>query len=104
MKFVRKLTDAGMDHNAAEAIAGGFADLDISDVATKGDILVVRSDLLASKSELQFALADARTELRSEVSALKRDLADLKAEMFRFMLVQALGIVGLTVTLIKVLP
>lgn len=93
LKFVRKRTDAGMDRNAAEAIAGGLADLDISDVATKGDIGAVRSDMVAMKAELQLEIAGVRAQI-----------ADLKAEMFRFMLVQALGIVGLTVTLIKVLP
>jgi hypothetical protein len=45
-------------------------------------------------------IADADT---SEL-ATKQDLAELKAELFRFMLVQSVGIVGLTVTLIKLLP
>lgn len=68
LKFVRRLTDAGMDRTIAEAIAEGLAEADTSDLATKAD------------------------------------LAELKAEMFRFMLLQSIGIVGLTVTLIKVLP
>jgi len=86
LKFVRKLTDAGMDRNMAEALADGFAEADMSDLVTK-------ADLLAAKSDLQLTMAELRTEL-----------ADLRAEMFRFMLLQALGIVGLTVTLIKILP
>jgi hypothetical protein len=36
--------------------------------------------------------------------ATKADLAELKAELFRFMLLQAIGIIGLTVTLVKLLP
>jgi hypothetical protein len=45
-------------------------------------------------------IADADT---SEL-ATKQDLAELKAELFRFLLVQSIGIVGLTVALIKLLP
>jgi hypothetical protein len=68
LKFARKLTDAGMERQVAEAVVEGLADADTSDLATKAD------------------------------------LAELKAEMFRFMLVQAVAIVGLTVALIKLLP
>ena len=68
LKFVRKLTEAGMERPVAEAIVEGLAEADTSDLATKAD------------------------------------LAELKAEIFRFMLLQAVGIVGLTVTLIKLLP
>ena len=68
LKFVRKLTEAGMERPVAEAIVEGLAEADTSDLATKAD------------------------------------LAELKAEIFRFMLLQAVAIVGLTVTLIKVLP
>jgi hypothetical protein len=68
LKFLRKLTDAGMDRRMAEAIVEGVAEADTSDLATK------------------------------------TDLAELKAELFRFMLVQSVAITGLTVALIKLLP
>jgi hypothetical protein len=68
LKFVRKLTEAGMERHTAEALAEGLAEADTSDLATK------------------------------------TDLAELKSELFRFMLVQSIGIVGLTVALIKLLP
>ncbi|GLK65230.1 MULTISPECIES: hypothetical protein [Paracoccus] len=68
LKFARKLTDAGMDQKAAEAIAEGLAEADTSTLATK------------------------------------QDLAEFKAELFRHLWIMAAGIVGLTVTLIKVLP
>ena len=38
------------------------------------------------------------------MATLRIELAATKAEIFRFMLLQAVGIVGLTVTLIKLLP
>ena len=68
LKFVRKLTEAGMERPVAEAIVEGIAEADTSDLATKAD------------------------------------LAELKAEIFRFMLLQAVGIIGVTVTLVKLLP
>ena len=72
LKFVRKLTDAGMERRLAEAIVEGSSEADTSDLVTKAD--------------------------------LKAELADVKAELFRFMLLQSIGIVGLTVALIKLLP
>jgi hypothetical protein len=83
LKFVRRLTDVGLERNVAEAIVEGLSDIDSPDLAT-------RADLEAFKSELK--------------SELKAAIAESKAEIFRFMLLQAVGIIGLTVTLIKLLP
>jgi hypothetical protein len=79
LKFVRKLTDAGMERRLAEAIVEGLADTDTSELATKADI--------------------ARVEAKIDTAN-----ADLRAEIFRVMMLQAIAIVGLTVTLIKLLP
>ena len=68
LKFVRRLTDAGMERPLAEAIVEGIAETDTSELATRAD------------------------------------LYELKSEIFRFMMLQAVAIVGLTVTLIKLLP
>jgi hypothetical protein len=48
-------------------------------LATKADLLALRGDLTTA-------------------------MAELKAEIFRFMLLQGVAIIGLTVTLIKLLP
>jgi hypothetical protein len=79
LKFVRRLTEAGMERQMAEAIVEGLAEADMSEVATKADI--------------------ARVESKIDTA-----IAELKAEMYRFMMLQAVAIVGLTVTLIKLLP
>lgn len=75
LKFSRKLIEAGLEPKAAEAIAEGLAEADTSTLATKQDLTEVR-----------------------------RDLAEFKADLFRHLWIMAAGIVGLTVTLIKVLP
>jgi hypothetical protein len=59
----------------AEAIVEGLAEADMSELATK-----------------------------AHIASLRTDLAETKAEIFRFMMLQAVAIVGLTVTLIKLLP
>ncbi|MBU3031125.1 hypothetical protein [Paracoccus marinaquae] len=75
LKFARKLADAGLDQKAAEAIAEGMAEADTSTLATRQDLAEVR-----------------------------RDMAEFKADLFRHLWIMAAGIVGLTVTLIKILP
>jgi hypothetical protein len=79
LKFVRRLTEAGMERQMAEAIVEGLAEADMSELATKADL--------------------ARVE-----ATLRTEILELKSEMFRFMMLQAVAIVGLTVTLIKLLP
>ena len=75
LKFARRLTEAGMDRRQAEAIVEGLSEADTSDLATKAD-----------------------------VDAVRIEMREMKAEIFRAMLVQAGTIVALTVALIKVLP
>ena len=130
LTFARKLTDAGLDRKVAEAIVEGLSEADTSDLATRGDLVEVRSvlksdiqevrselksDIQAVRSELKSEIQEVRSELqgvRSELreeiqgvrSELQLSLSETKAELLRFMLVQALAIVGLTVTLLKVLP
>ncbi|HVL20093.1 MAG TPA: coiled-coil domain-containing protein [Amaricoccus sp.] len=119
LTFARKLTDAGLDRKVAEAIVEGLSEADTSDLATRGDLVEVRSvlksDIQEVRSELKSEIQEVRSELqgvRSELreeiqgvrSELQLSLSETKAELLRFMLVQALAIVGLTVTLLKVLP
>jgi hypothetical protein len=79
LKFVRKLTESGMDRRQAEAIVEGLSEADISELATRADV-------------------DAAT------ATLRVEMREMKAEIFRAMLLQAGTIVGLTVALIKLLP
>jgi hypothetical protein len=83
LKFAKELTDAGLTQAQAEAIVRGVSEADTSDLASKADIALLRTDL-----------------------------AELKAELFRFLYLQAITVIGLTVglstgltvTLIKLLP
>ncbi len=97
LKLARELTEAGMDPRQAEAPVRGLGDMDTTELATKADL---RSEIGAVRTEI----ADLRSELRTEVAGVKGDIAALKGEMFRFLYLQAMGIVGLTVALVKFLP
>jgi ribosomal protein L29 len=119
LKFARRLTDAGMDPRQAEALVQGLSEADSSDFATKADIAEVKTEIADLRTELKTEIADLRTELKAEIAdlrtetkadnaRLRNDMVELKAELFRFMYVQAMGVVGLTVgltvALIKLLP
>jgi hypothetical protein len=83
LKFARRLTDVGMDRRLAEALVEGLSEAGISELATRTDL----------RTEI------ARVEARFDTGP-----AELKAEVFRAMLIQAGTIVGLTVALVKLLP
>ena len=90
LKFVRRLTEAGVERNVAEAIVEGISEIDSSDLATKADLEAVKVALKA--------------DIAAVGSALRTEIAEARAETFRFMMLQAAIIIGLTVTLIKLLP
>jgi hypothetical protein len=79
LKFARSLTDAGLSREAAEAIVQGVSEADVSELATKTDV--------------SLAVADLRAEISS-----------LRADIYNRLWVMGLGIVGLTVALMKILP
>ena len=74
-KAVKALKEAGFGDAQAEAVVATVGDAMGGDVATKSDI-----------------------------AALKGDIAVLRAEIYRHLWLMAAGIVGLTVTLVKLIP
>jgi hypothetical protein len=89
-KFAKRLTEAGLPPAAAEAIVEGLSDSDLSDLATKSD--------------LQAEIGALRVEMRTEFAAARTDIATLRADIYGRLWAMGLGIVGLTVALIKLLP
>ena len=131
--IARKLTDAGIAPAHADAIADAVreaAEHQDADLVTRNDLssldlvsnaglaamdlvsnadlaamdLVSKADLaaldLVSKADLAALDLVSRTELKAE---LKAELATLEVQLYRFLLVQSVGIVGLTVALIRLL-
>ena len=85
-KAVKALKEAGFGDIQAEAVVATVGDAIGGDVATKGDI------------------AALKTDVKADVAALKTDIAEFKAEIYRHLWLMAAGIVGLTVTLVKLIP
>ncbi len=81
-KAVKALKEAGFGDIQAEAVVATVGDAIGGDVATKGDVAATKGD----------------------VAALKTDIAEFKAEIYRHLWLMAAGIVGLTVTLVKLIP
>ena len=85
-KAVKALKEAGFGDAQAEAVVATVGDAIGGDVATKGDIVALQNDIAGFKSEV------------------KADIAEFKAEIYRHFWLMAGGIVGLTVTLVKLIP
>ena len=92
-KAVKALKEAGFGDIQAEAVVATVGDAIGGDVATKGDLAVLKTDIAGFKADIKAAIA-----------ALKVDIAEFKAEIYRHLWLMAAGIVGLTVTLVKLIP
>lgn len=82
LKFAKRLTDAGLTREAAEAIVEGLNEADLSELAAKSDI----------------------GEVKTAISEVKAAISDLRADIYGRLWVMGAGIVGLTVALIRLLP
>jgi hypothetical protein len=79
LEYMKRLEAAGVDRKQAEAHAEAVRDTLATQLATKADI-----DRLDSKIDTK--------------------IAELRATIYQAMFVQGLAIVGLTVSLVKLLP
>ena len=102
------LIEAGTSEAKAKAAAGAIPLAE--HLATKDDIAAVRTEIAAVKAELKADIAAVRTEIaavRTEIAEvkaeLKADISGLEARLYRQLWLMAAGIVGLTVTLVKLL-
>ena len=122
LAFSKKLRDAGADERLAEAIVEGITSADTSELATKADLAELREATKADLVELREAtkadiaavqedVAELRAATKEDIAAVKSDVKTLEvqvaarfADLYKQLWVMAAGIVGLTVTLIKLLP
>ncbi len=84
-KAFKTLQEAGANERLAEAVVATVGDAMGENMATKADLAALRSDLAALRSDLQ------------------SDIAALEARLYRHLWIMAIGIVSLTVALVKVL-
>lgn len=78
LKFVEKLESSGFPHAQAKATAEACAEATSQELATKTDLLAVKSELKAeiatTRSILQAEIAATRSDLQAEIAALRSDL------------------------------
>ena len=118
----KTLTQAGFAPPQAEAITDTIRAAFSDSVATKTDIAELRTEMAALRTELEGDIAELRTELKgdiaitradiaavqakleADIAAVKTDMAEQFAALHKQLWVMAVGIVGLTVTLVKLIP
>lgn len=91
-RAVKALCEAGAAEPLAEAVVAAVGDAIGGNVATKADI-----------AEVQTEIAQVRTEIAQVRAELKADISGLEARLHRHLWMMAACIVGLTVTLVKLL-
>ncbi len=99
-KAIKSLTEAGASEALAEVMVATIGGAMTGSLATK-------VDLAELKTELKGDIAELKTELKGDIAGLKTDMAVLEQRLttllYKLILGTAFGIVGLTVTLIKLL-
>ena len=82
---VKRLVGAGMTESQAEAVIEAVrqtAELpDISDLATKADLQMMRSELQSSIAEVRSELTATKGELRGEITGVGGELQGLRGEL-----------------------
>ena len=96
-KAVTALKQAGFEEAQAEAVVTTMGEALDGTVATRADVTEVRTaleaDVAAVQAKLEADIAAVRTEMAQEFKALYKQLW-----------LMAVGIVGLAVTLVKLIP
>ena len=99
------LIEAGASEAKAKAAAGAIPPAER--LATKEDLAEVKADLKAEiaevKADLKAEIAEVKAELKEDIAGVRTEIAGLEARLYRQLWIMAAGIVGLTVTLMKLL-
>ena len=113
LKATRTLEAAGFETSQAEALVSVFGGPVAGNAATKGDMRDLRVEMKDLRAEMKTEIAQLRDELKvesterradfaklsREIAEVRGDIKNLKAQMYRLLLVQATVIVGLIVGL-----
>ena len=132
-KAVTALKQAGFEEAQAEAVVNTMGEALGGNVATKADLTEVRAvleaDMTAMKAALETDIATVKAALETDIAAVKADIEQLRSEtkadlatmradmetlradmaeqftaLYKQLWLMAVGIVGLTVTLVKLIP
>ena len=106
-RAVKALCEAGAAEPLAEAFVETIGDAVSGNVATKADIdrveTTLKADIAESETRVQVKIAEVRAEVANIRAELKTDLGGLEGRLYRQLWLMAVGIVGLTVALVKLI-
>ena len=105
------LEKAGFDKAQADAVVATVAAAVGESFAAITRNMSTKDQVAATGEGLRAESAELRSEMRIEIAKLRSEMAELRAEtaiefkvFYRHLWVMSAGIVGLTVTLVKVIP
>ena len=96
---VRRLTEAGMPEAHAEAVVREQAHLMENQLATKTDIAAIQADIkklrLETKADIEKLRLETKADLEKHQSKTETSIAELKADLIKWMVGSQLGVAGL---------
>lgn len=100
LKLVRRLESAGMPGAQAAGLAEAFAEIMITELATKADLRELRADLIGQMNgrdgSLRTELEKLRTDMEKMRGELRTEIAASKSEMLRWIVPLMLGQMALS--------
>ena len=100
-KVVTLLQEKGYSKEEAEGFIQAIQEITLSGVATRQDIVDVQNEIQNTKAELITDIQTLQSKLHTTTSDLKDDLAELKNDSLKFLMIQTLAIVGVMVALFQ---
>lgn len=81
LAYIDRLKAAGVTEPQARAMADGLDQALREEVATKSDVAVLKSDIVAVRNEIDLLRIEVKNDLATLRGEFKNDLGVLKAEM-----------------------
>ena len=98
LAFTKKLREAGAEEGLAEAIVEGLTAADTSELATKGDVAEVKTEIAEVKSELKTEIVEAKSEFKQDLLKVEKKIDKVDVDL------NWIKIMGGTIIAVLILP
>ena len=103
LRVTKALRNAGFEEAQAEAVAVAVKSAVTDNVATKADVKELKSDMVKMETGIRSDMKGMEARMDVKFSALEAKIIEQSRDHYKHLLVTGLGIVGLTVALLKLL-
>ena len=100
-RFVKRLTEAGMEEGLAEVLAEEHMGPWIRNVATKTDVAMIRKDSENTQAMIRADSEHTQAMIRADV---EKRIAEIRADLIKWMFGAVMVQGALVIALIKLLP